>query len=206
MRIAGVCMLLAAVVLGGCGGDDGDGGGTGPTPVFTTLTLDPAAPSVVVGGTQTLSAVAKDQNGATMSGLTTTYTTSDATKATVTNAGVVTGVALGTSTITATGTVGGVSKTATATVTVTTPPATATVATTASNTFSPSSVTIARNGSVGWTFGALHNVTFDTQGAPQNITDTSTGTVSRTFATAGTYNYHCTIHGVGMSGSVIVAP
>ncbi len=31
------------------------------------------------------------------------------------------------------------------------------------------------------------------------------GTYAHTFATAGTYSYHCTIHGVGMSGQVVVA-
>ncbi len=32
------------------------------------------------------------------------------------------------------------------------------------------------------------------------------GTYVHTFATAGTYDYHCTIHGITMSGSVTVVP
>ena len=205
MRIAGVCMMVAAVVLTGCGGDDGDGGTPPVTPVFTTLEVTPTAPTVVVGFTTALSASAKDQNGAAMSGLTTTYTSSDNSKATVTNAGVVTGVAAGTSRITATGTIGSVTKTANVDVTVGAAPTTASVAATASSTFTPRDVVVARNGSVGWSFAILHNVTFDTPGSPANIGDTATGTVSRTFNTAGTFAYHCTIH-AGMQGTVIVTP
>ncbi|HUQ83581.1 MAG TPA: Ig-like domain-containing protein [Gemmatimonadaceae bacterium] len=205
MRIASVCMMVAAVVLTGCGGDDGDGGTQPVTPVFTTFEVTPAAPTVVVGFTTTLSASAKDQNGAAMSGLTTTYASSDNAKATVTNAGVVTGVAAGTARITATGVIGGVTKTANVDVTVGAAPTSAAVAATAASQFSPNNVVVARNGTVGWSFAILHNVTFDTPGSPANIGDTATGTVSRTFPTAGTFAYHCTIH-AGMTGSVVVAP
>jgi plastocyanin len=195
--------MVAAVVFTGCGSDDD------PTPpataVFTTLEVTPAAPTVVVGFTTTLTAAAKDQNGTTMSGLTTTYTSSDQTKATVTNAGVVSGVAAGTSQITATGTIGSVTKTQTVTATVGAAPTSATVAATSGSQFTPGNVVIARNGSVSWTFAILHNVTFATAGSPTNIPDTGTGSVSRTFATAGTFAYNCTIH-PGMSGSVTVVP
>ena len=203
MRIAGVGLMVAAVLLTGCGSDDD------PTPpttsVFTTLEVTPAAPTVVVGSTTTLTAAAKDQNGATMSGLTTTYTSSDQSKATVTNAGVISGVAAGTSQITATGTIGSVTKTTTVTATVGGAPTTATVAATAGSQFTPGNAVIARNGSVTWTFAILHNVTFTTANSPTNIPDTGTGSVSRTFPTAGTFAYNCTIH-PGMSGSVTVVP
>jgi plastocyanin len=206
MRIAGVCMMVAAAVLTGCGGDDGGDGGTGPgTAVFTTLEVSPTAPTVVIGFTTALSATAKDQNGATMSGLTTTYASSDNSKATVTNAGVVTGVAAGTARITATGTIGGVTKTKDVDVTVGAAPTTANVAATASSTFTPHDVVVARTGSVAWTFAIEHNVVFDSPNSPANIGNTATGSVSRTFNTAGTFNYHCTIHG-GMNGTVIVTP
>ena len=206
MRIAGVCLMVAAAVLTGCGGDDGDGGTPPVTHVFTSITVEPAAPTVVVGGTTTLTATAKDQNGASMSGLTTTYTSSDQTKATVTNAGVVTGVAAGTSRITVTGTIGSVTKTQNVDVTVSaSAPTSANVAATASSQFTPQTVTIARNGTVTWTFAILHNVSFTTANSPQNIPDTGTGSVSRTFPTAGTFAYQCTIH-PGMTGSVTVTP
>ena len=54
------------------------------------------------------------------------------------------------------------------------------------------------------TSGTTHNVTFTTAGAPANVADFASGTRSVTFTTAGTYNYHCTIHGLSMSGVVVV--
>ena|SRR5688572_2042279 len=205
MRIAGICLMFGATVLVGC-----SGGGDDPTPpvtaVFTTLTVEPSTVPLTVGGTQTLTPAAKDQNGATMSGLTTTYISSAPQTASVTGAGLVTGVALGTATITATGTIGSVTKTATVNVTVAAPPATVTVAATAGNQFNPAQVTVARNGTVTWSFAILHNVTFTTANSPANIPDTGTGSVSRTFPTVGTFAYNCTLHS-GMNGTVqVVGP
>lgn len=204
MRIAGLCLMLGATVLVGCSGG-GDDPTPPPTPVFTTFTVDPSSiPTLTVGGTQPLTATAKDQNGATMSGLATTYISNAPGTASVNAGGVVTGVALGTTTITATGTIGSVTKTATVNVTVAAAPATASVAATSGNQFSPANAVVARNGTVTWTFAILHNVTWDNPAtSPANIGDTSTGSVSRTFATAGTFAYHCTIHG-GMNGTVTV--
>jgi plastocyanin len=198
VMMAGVVMAVAA-----CGGGGSDGGGTTAPAVFTTLSVDPANPTIIVGGTQPLTASAKDQTGATMSGLTVTYTSANQAVATVTNAGVVTGVTAGTARITASGTVGTVTKTQDVNVTVSVPGGTASVSATASNSFDPRTVTVTRNGVVTWSFAALHNVTFDTQGAPGNITDRSSGSAALTFPNAGTYAYHCTIH-AGMSGSVVV--
>ena len=207
MRIAGVCLMLGAAVMAGCGGDGGDGPTPPPTPVFTSITLEPAAPTVVVGFTTPLTATAKDQNGATMAGMTTAYVSSDLSKATVNpTTGVVTGVAAGTSRITVTGTVGSVSKTANVDVTVTAAAAAVNVAATAGNQFTPQQAVVSRNGTVTWTFAILHNVRFAaTTGAPQDIPDTGTGSVSRQFPTAGTFAYQCTIHS-GMNGSVVVTP
>jgi plastocyanin len=46
-----------------------------------------------------------------------------------------------------------------------------------------------------------HSVTFDdgTTSATQ-----SQGTYERMFTAAGTYNYHCSIHGAAMTGSITV--
>jgi plastocyanin len=69
--------------------------------------------------------------------------------------------------------------------------------------FSPVATTVPVGSAVTWTWnGRLrHNVTFDDGAA--SLTQGS-GTYVRTFATAGTYPYHCTIHGLGMSGTVTV--
>jgi len=48
-----------------------------------------------------------------------------------------------------------------------------------------------------------HNVTFD-DGSGVASASQSSGTFSRAFATAGTYKYHCTIHGAAMSGTIVV--
>ena len=203
MQKARVWMVGALVALTACGGG-GDGGGVTAPAVFTSLTLAPNNPSVLVGATTTLTATARDQNNQQMSGATVTYASANQAVATVTNAGVVTGVSAGSAQITATGQIGTVTKTATVTVTVAVPGPTAAVSATASNSFDPSSVTITKGGTVTWTFAALHNVTFDA-GAPDggNVPNTGTGSVQRTFPAAGTYNYHCTLHS-GMNGSVVV--
>ncbi len=46
-----------------------------------------------------------------------------------------------------------------------------------------------------------HSVTFD-DGPTSSIQPT--GTFSRTFATAGTYTYHCKVHGAAMTGTILV--
>jgi len=77
---------------------------------------------------------------------------------------------------------------------------------TATFSFTPASVTITRGGSVTWSNGngVAHNVTFAaTAGAPANTGNFSSGTVSRTFNTAGGYSYSCTNH-PGMTGTVTV--
>ncbi len=56
-----------------------------------------------------------------------------------------------------------------------------------------------------WQGNSQHNVTFN-NGDPGSNTQTS-GTFSRTFTAAGTFGYHCTIHGAAvMSGTVTVTP
>lgn len=72
--------------------------------------------------------------------------------------------------------------------------------------FDPASVSITRNGTVTWnnTSGVTHNVTFGSQsGAPSSIGDHMSGSNQRSFFTAGTFNYSCTLHG-GMNGTVTV--
>jgi plastocyanin len=71
--------------------------------------------------------------------------------------------------------------------------------------FSPTAIKVASGATVTWTNsdGHAHNVTFD--GAVGSIPNFSTGSQALQMpAAAGTYTYHCTIHGVAMSGSVLV--
>jgi plastocyanin len=204
MYKARVLAVAALVAVAGCGGG-GDGGGTTTGPaVFTSIAIDPASVSLVVNGTQALTVTAKDQNGSSMSGLTTAFSSDNQSVATVSTAGVVTGVAVGTARIPASGTVGTVTKTATVNVTVVVAGATASVDATISDSFSPKTVAIAKGGTVTWTFAKLHDVTFDTNGAPANLGQHSSGTATATFPNSGTYQYHCVIHGPSMNGTVVV--
>lgn len=200
--------VVAAILA--CGGSNG--GSTGPTPVFTSVAVTPSSPSVSVGATTTLTATAKDQSGATFAGApAAAWTSSDPTKATVDAAtGVVSGVANGVSTLTASVTVGSVTHTGTQQVSVVTPSANGSVTATSALSFDPHSVTILRasgTGSVTWTFQSVtHTVTWDSQpsGATvADIGDSKNQDVARNFTVAGTYQYHCSIHS-NMSGVVVV--
>ena len=87
------------------------------------------------------------------------------------------------------------------------PPLAATVQATSGAVFQPANVGIRTGGTVTWAFGILgHNVTFaDVVGAPADIPGANTSTsIARTFPTAGTYPYECTLH-PGMSGTVGVS-
>jgi plastocyanin len=75
--------------------------------------------------------------------------------------------------------------------------------------FSPNAITIAKNTTVTWEWQGTtpaHNVTFDnTPGRPTNIANRTSGSESRTFDTAGIFDYQCTNH-AGMTGRVTVTP
>jgi plastocyanin len=76
------------------------------------------------------------------------------------------------------------------------------------NSFTPSGFEVAPGATVVWAWqagSAIHNVTFDDGETSGNQ---SSGTYERDFAAAGTFPYHCTIHGTatsGMRGVVTVA-
>ncbi len=85
-------------------------------------------------------------------------------------------------------------------------PGNGTVCMTSSNTFDPTSMTIAVGSAVTWIndTGVTHNVTFDTPGAPADIPSFKSGAQNATFPSKGTFAYHCTIHGKSMSGTITV--
>lgn len=69
--------------------------------------------------------------------------------------------------------------------------------------FSPASLTVAAGTTVTFTFESVsHDVVFDNvSGAPADIGSTAAASVTRIFATKGTFPYQCTIHS-GMRGTV----
>lgn len=72
--------------------------------------------------------------------------------------------------------------------------------------FVPGQLTVTAGTSVTWDFGAVaHTVVFDAvAGRPADIANpVANQVIARTFATAGTFPYHCTIH-PGMNGSIVV--
>jgi plastocyanin len=95
---------------------------------------------------------------------------------------------------------------------VNTPPAANDISVT-NDAFVPATKTIAVGGTVTWAWNSCtgdpysgqtcgsHSVTFD-DGTGSAVQDH--GTFSKTFATAGTYNYHCSVHGSAMAGSITV--
>jgi plastocyanin len=97
-------------------------------------------------------------------------------------------------------------------------PASPTTVSVENNTFNPGTLTVAAGSTVTWTWdtcstgydpygGATsscvdHSIVWDAGGTSSPTQ--SQGTYQRTFATAGTYNYHCAVHGAAMSGKVVV--
>jgi plastocyanin len=95
------------------------------------------------------------------------------------------------------------------------PPPSGDAVTVGNNQFAPADLTVSAGRTVTWTWDSCtggdgygngqscvsHNVTFD-QGASSSTK--SSGTFFRAFPAAGTYPYHCTIHGASMSGRVVV--
>ncbi len=74
------------------------------------------------------------------------------------------------------------------------------------NTFTPSTVTIRAGQSVTWNWvTGVHSVVSDSM--PKAFSDSpqqGAGQYTAMFPTAGTYPYHCGVHGTMMSGSVVV--
>jgi plastocyanin len=210
MRNVAVSSVLLAVALSACGGG-GDGGGTQPPPpaVFTSLAIAPTSPDLVFRDTLQMTATPRDQNGAPMTVVgTATFERVSGTAVSVSTSGRVIADAPGSAQIRASLTSGTTTHTATANATVRPLGTTADVTVSgAGQSFSPDTVKIAVDGTVTWTFSAganaPHNVTFATAHPQGNIGNTTTGSATRTFATAGRFPYQCTLH-AGMSGAVVV--
>ncbi|MGH7752170.1 MAG: cupredoxin domain-containing protein [Gemmatimonadales bacterium] len=77
--------------------------------------------------------------------------------------------------------------------------------------FSPSCAAAGQSATVTWTWssgGVAHNVTFEDDAQFNSPPTQTAGTHDRTFSTAGTYRYRCSIHSFnfdsGMIGRVVV--
>jgi plastocyanin len=76
------------------------------------------------------------------------------------------------------------------------------------NSFGPSSLSVASGTTVTWDWqgNTAHNVTW-VAGTPAASPSQTSGTYTRNFAAAGSFEYYCTIHGTpttGMRGTITV--
>lgn len=102
-------VMTAALFSTGCsGGGGGDGGANASSSTpgslgasLTAISLSPATPSLPVGATQQFTARATDSKGATVSDITFTWSSSDPAVAAIDSRGIATGLAPGTTAITA---------------------------------------------------------------------------------------------------------
>jgi hypothetical protein len=100
-RFAISFVAVGALSVAAACGDDKTGVGPGNDQI-TSVELVPAHTDLPVGGTATLKFAAKKSDGTPIDGVTPTWQTSDASKVTVNNTGMVTAMAVGTAQITAT--------------------------------------------------------------------------------------------------------
>jgi plastocyanin len=82
------------------------------------------------------------------------------------------------------------------------------------NQFSPATKTVAVGTSVQWAWNTCtgdayngqtcvsHSVTFDDGSLSSPLQDE--GSFTKSFATAGTFTYHCSVHGAAMTGTITV--
>lgn len=94
-----------------------------------------------------------------------------------------------------------------------TPPSTSSTLTVGNNYFDPSTTTVPVSTKVTWTWDTCggdgyggqtctsHGIIFD-DGIGSG--SQSQGSWTRTFTVAGTYKYHCTVHGQAMAGTIVV--
>ena len=193
-------LMVATMVLGGCGG--GDGGGPSPTTVIAKTSGD--AQDGIVG--QALAKpiqVLVSESNAPVAGATVTWSTT-LTGATLTPAS---GPTDGDGLASTQWTLGPFKGLQTATATVNGATTTSVNFTDSTN---PAVDTLAVGGTVTWTWGntgiAEHSVrSLGSPGFTSSATKLGNGqTYSVTFANAGTYSYDCAVHGSQMTGRIVV--
>jgi len=195
-----VLLTLSGTAIMSCSGDSG--GVVGPLPV-ASISVTGATTTFEIGQQLQFTAIPRSSNGNPVSGAAVTWSVSPQSVATVSATGLVTAIAAGSATVTAS--VGTVAGSAGLTINDSGIPFATTVSM-PGNSFSPFAVTIRRTGSVSFDFPSeQHDVTFKAQaGAPANIPVSRRAVISRTFNVVGVFPYDCLIH-PGMSGQVTVA-
>jgi len=194
--------IFAVLLTAAC---SGGGGSTAPdaSSGVASVSLNVTSAQLGIGQNLQLTATALTNTGTVTAG-SATWSSSAPTVANVSANGLVTGLAAGAASITAT--ISG--RTGTATVTVSASgsglPLAAEV-TMPGNTFSPFLTTIGVGGTVTFRFGSVdHNVIWaNVAGKPADIQITRNTSISRVFNTKGVFGYDCTVH-PGMSGQIEV--
>ena len=74
------------------------------------------------------------------------------------------------------------------------------------NNFTPPSMTVPKGCKVTWTNNTSKDHTTTSDSAIWDIPLPPSGTYTHTFNTAGTFAYHCAVHGNSMQGEIIVSP
>ena len=211
-RIVSGSMLAVTVTVLGCGTETTDPPPPSPTNTIAIVSGDGQSALAGQAPTNPL-VVAVTASGAGVSGVVvnwvvtggggsvnpTSSTTDGAGRASTT---LTLGASAGSNTVTATVS-GATGSPITFTATGTAPAPTAAAVSIGDNFFDPTGATVAAGGTITWTWNGSvsHNVTFPTG---TNSATQSSGTFSRTFATAGSFDYLCTIHGSAMSGTIVV--
>jgi len=211
-RAALAVSLLGAATLSmtACGGSDStvEPPATGLASVVAAV----ADAQVEIGFGTNASVTGKDAQGApfALGSRAVSWRSSNTAIATITDAGAVNTIGVGTVTLTVTVQNGSSSLTSSTTLQVTPASDAPTVAdvSMAPQLFIPSQITVKLGGTVRFFFTPIdHNVIWNPRlpGSPSDILVTTNQTISRVFTTVGVYAFDCTVH-PGMSGRVIVSP
>lgn len=196
-----VLALGAMLLVAGCGGDSGDGGPTGGLPQPASVRISAPATELLIGQSVQLTATALDAAGADLAAGDPTWSSSNAAVAQVSETGLLIAMATGSATLRAT--IAG--KSASMSVTVEELPGYL-VAVQVTSSFAPATISVRQGGTVQFVFsGVNQNITFSAAfpGAPTNIPNTATGTVTRRFDTVGDFRYESTVS-AGLAGIVRV--
>lgn len=198
-RLVSRAALAMSLVLTGCG--SGSDGGTTGLPAPASVRISAPATELYVGQSVQLSAAALDADGSELAAGDPVWSTSDANVAQISESGLLMAMAPGSATLEAS--IAG--KRASINVTVEALPG-YDVTVQVTSAFVPATVTVRRGGTVRFVFsGIQQNITFSTAfpGAPANIPNTVTGTISRNFGTVGDFRYESTVS-AGLAGFVKV--